>query len=393
MVEVAVVSFARTPIGRYGGIFKNISAVELGSIAISGALKKANVSGDEIDEVIMGVVWQAGLKGNPARQAAIQAGVTVDAPAMTINQQCSSGIRAIDIGADQIRLGKVKVVVAGGFESMSNVPYLDLSGRWGHKRGPKTLEDSLYYDGLDDAFIGIPMGNTAETVARNAKLTREEVDAFAYESQQKAARAIEKGRFEEEIVPVVIKSRKGEEIITTDECPRPNTTIDGLSRLQPAFDVEGISTAGNSPPLSDGGCALVLMEKKYAESKGLTILGIIRDVVSVGVAPEIMGYGPVPAIRKLLKRNEISISEIDFLEINEAFGAQALACIKDLEFPKEVVNVNGGAIALGHPPGNTGARLVGTVLTELRRQDKKLGIATLCAGGGPAIACLISRNQ
>ncbi|CRK85121.1 thiolase family protein [Neobacillus massiliamazoniensis] len=392
MVEVAVVAYARTPIGKYGGIFKDVSAVELGKAAIEGALKKANVSGNEVDEVIMGVVWQAGLKGNPARQAAIHSGITENAPAMTVNQQCSSGIRAIDIGADQIRLGKAKVVVAGGFESMSNVPYLDLSGRWGHQRGPKTLEDSLYYDGLDDAFIGIHMGNTAETVAMNARLTREEVDLFAYESQQKAFRAHEKGRFAEEIVPIVIKSKKEEKIIQTDECLRPKATLEGMRKLPPAFHINGISTAGNSPPLSDGGCALVLMAKEYAEINGNPILAIIQDVVSIGVEPEIMGYGPVPAVKKLLKRNRLSISDIDFLEINEAFGAQALACIKELDFPIERVNVNGGAIALGHPPGNTGARLVGTLITELNRSDKQLGIATLCAGGGPAIACLVKKN-
>lgn len=392
MVEVAVVSYVRTPIGKFGGVFKDVGSVELGTAAISGALQKANLNGSEVDEVIMGVVWQAGLKGNPARQAAIHAGIRPEAPSLTVNQQCSSGIRAIGIAADQIRLGHAKIVVAGGFESMSNVPYLDRSGRWGHKRGSKKLEDSLYFDGLDDAFIGIHMGNTAETVARNAGLTREEVDSFAYESQMKAARAVNEGRFEEEIVPVLLKTRKGETLITKDECPRPNTTLEDLGKLPTAFDVNGLSTAGNSPPLSDGASALVLMEKGYAESQGYPIKGIIQDVVSVGVAPEIMGYGPVPAVQKLLQRNQLSVGDIDFLEMNEAFGAQALACIRELQFPMERVNVNGGAIALGHPPGNTGARLVGTIVTELNRENKKFGIATLCAGGGPAIACLVQVN-
>ncbi|MGA3677765.1 thiolase family protein [Lysinibacillus agricola] len=394
MKDVAIVSFARTPIGRFGCAFKDLTAVDLGTIAIEEAIKRAGVSTEQIDEVAMGVVWQAGLKANPARQAAIRAGVNVEAPAITINQQCSSGIRAIDIASDQIRLGKARVIVAGGFESMSGVPFLDVSGRWGHARGRKSLEDGLYYDGLDDAFSGTNMGNTAETVGKNALLTREETDAFALESQQKAARAISSGRFNREIVPVKIVDRKGEEmIISEDECSRPNTKIEDLSRLQPVFDKVGISTAGNSPPLSDGAAALVLMEKEYAKENNFPILGFIKDTVSISVPPEIMGYGPVPAVKRLLERNKLAVEDIGLLEINEAFGAQALACIKELGFPMDIVNVNGGAIALGHPPGNTGARLVGSLLLELGIKGKRYGIATLCAGGGPAIAMLVSVEE
>ncbi|WP_312475047.1 thiolase family protein [Neobacillus sp.] len=389
MKEAVIVSYARTPIGRFGGVLKDISAVTLGTIAISGVLERSKVSPNDIDEVIMGVVWQAGQKANPARQAAIRAGISEQASAITINQQCSSGIRAIDIAADQIRLGKAKVVIAGGFESMSNVPYIDMNGRWGYRRGSKSLEDGLYYDGLDDAFFGTHMGTTAETVGRNAALTREEVDAFALESQQKASRAIQKRRFVEEIIPIKLSTKIGEIVVEKDECPRPSTTYNDLQILKPAFEINGISTAGNSPPLSDGASALVLMEKCYAIENGYQIQGSIIDTVSIGVAPEIMGYGPVPAINKLLKRNNLTIDDIDLLEINEAFGAQALACIKEIKIPIEKVNVNGGAIALGHPPGNTGARLVGTLMTELRIENKKLGIATLCAGGGPAIATLL----
>lgn len=392
MKEAVIVSYARTPIGRFGGVLKELSAVDLGTLAISGVLEKSKVSPNDIDEVIMGVVWQAGQKANPARQAAIRADINVAASAITINQQCSSGIRAIDMAADQIRLGKAKVVIAGGFESMSNVPYIDINGRWGYKRGSKSLEDGLYYDGLDDAFIGTHMGTTAETLGRNASLTREEVDSFALESQQKASRAIQKGRFVEEIIPIKIKTKFGEIVVEKDECPRPRTTYEGLQKLTPAFEVNGISTAGNSPPLSDGASALVLMEKGYAIEKGYPIQGTIIDSVSIGIAPEIMGYGPVAAIKKLLKRNNLTIDDIDFIEINEAFGAQALACIKEINVSMEKVNVNGGAIALGHPPGNTGARLVGTLMTELRLKNKELGIATLCAGGGPAIATLLRKE-
>jgi acetyl-CoA C-acetyltransferase len=391
--EVAIVSYARTPIGKFGGVFKRLSAVELGSVAIKAALERANVHGNEIDQVIMGVVWQAGLRANPARQAAMKAAITVEAPAVTINQQCSSGIRALEIAADQIRLGKANVIVSGGFESMSGVPYLDLSGRWGHKRGTVVLDDGLYYDGLNDAFTGENMGITAETVGRNAKLTREEVDLFALSSQQKAALAMERGRFKQEIAPVIIRTNKEDLVVDTDECPRKETTLKTLAQLPPVFISDGISTAGNSPPLSDGGAALVLMDKDYAKQTGSSILGYFVDAVSVGVAPEVMGYGPVPAVTKLLNRHGLTVEDIAFLEINEAFGAQALACIRELGFPLEKVNVNGGAIALGHPPGCTGARLVGTLLYQLQRTNQRYGIATLCAGGGPAIAALVRGGE
>ena len=365
-----------------------MSAVELGITAIRAALEASGVKGDEVDEVVMGVGWQAGQKPNPARQAAIGAGIRIEAPAMSINQQCSSGIRAVDIGADQILLGKAKIVVAGGFESMSNVPYIDRTGRWGHRRGPVKLEDSLYYDGLDDAFTGLNMGNTAETVGKQANLSRKEVDIFAVESQEKAARARREARFASEIVPYTVKSKKAELVMDQDENPR-HTTLDTLTELKPAFQADGICTAGNSPPLSDGAAAIVLMDAEYAQEKGHTILGFYVGAVSVGVDPEVMGIGPVPAVRELLRKYSLSLEDIDFLEINEAFGAQALACIKELAFPLDKVNVNGGAIALGHPPGMTGTRLIGTLVHELNLTKKKFGIATLCAGGGPAIAALI----
>lgn len=390
MREVIVSSYARTPIGKFGGVFKHVSATELGTIAVKEALQRANIDKEKIDEVIMGVVWQAGLKANPARQVAVEAGVNIEAPAVTLNQQCSSGIRALDMAADQIRLGKADVVLAGGFESMSNVPFIDLARRWGAVRGAGSIEDSLYYDGLDDAFSGENMGNTAETVGNQSSLTRDEIDMFALRSQQKARKAISSSRFETEIVPVTVKTKKGETVITEDECPRPNSSLEVLNKLPSVFTKNGLSTAGNSPPLSDGGAALILMDKQYAQKNDHPILGKIVDAVSVSVPPEIMGYGPVPAVKKLLQRNNLNLEDIDLFEINEAFGAQVLACIKELNIPTNKVNVNGGAIALGHPPGNTGARLVGTLLTELKLQNKKYGIATLCAGGGPAIAMLVS---
>ncbi|MED4582621.1 thiolase family protein [Brevibacillus choshinensis] len=388
MNKIAVVGYKRTAIGKFGGVFKNVSGVELGITSIRAALEESEVKGDEVDEVVMGVCWQAGQKANPARQAAIGAGIRIEAPAVSINQQCSSGIRAVDIGADQIILGKAKVVVAGGFESMSSVPYIDCTGRWGHRRGPVMMDDSLYYDGLDDAFSGLNMGNTAETVGKQAHLSRKAVDIFAVESQEKAARAIGKSRFAIEIVPYTMKAKKAELIIEQDENPR-STTLDSLSELKPAFQAEGICTAGNSPPLSDGAAAIVLMDAEFAKEKGHKILGYYVGAVSVGVDPEMMGIGPVPAVRELLRKYSLSLEDIDYLEVNEAFGAQALACIKELAFPLEKVNVNGGAIALGHPPGMTGTRLIGTLVHELRLTKKKFGIATLCAGGGPAIAALI----
>lgn len=389
MKRIAIVGYKRTAIGKFNGVFKNVTAVELGISAIRAALNESGVSGDEVDEVVMGVGWQAGQKANPARQAAIHAGIRVEAPAMSINQQCSSGIRSIDIGADQIRLGKAKIVVAGGFESMSNVPYLDLGARWGRARGPGTIEDALYYDGLDDAFTGINMGNTAETIGKQANLTREEVDAFAVNSQKKAAKAQGENRFESEIIPYTVSDKKVEVVIEADENPR-NSTMEALQKLKPAFQPDGISTAGNSPPLSDGAAAIILMDEEHAIQSGKEILGYYIGAVSVGVEPEVMGIGPVPAIKKLLEKYELTIEDIDMLEINEAFGAQALSCIKELNFPLEKVNINGGAIALGHPPGMTGTRLVGTITHEMKKnKNVKYGIATLCAGGGPAIAALI----
>lgn len=389
MKKVAIVGYKRTPIGKFNGAFKHVSAIELGTAAISASLNESGVSGDEVDEVIMAVCWQAGLKANPARQVAIYAGIRPEAPAITINQQCSSGIRAVDIGADQIRLGKAQVVVAGGFESMSNVPYLDLTSRWGRKRGTSQMEDGLYYDGLDDAFTGLNMGNTAETVGQQAGLTREEIDLFAVQSQEKAFKAREKNRFNSEMIPITVTSRKQEIVIDTDENPRLST-MESLRKLKPAFQPDGLSTAGNSPPLSDGAASIILMDEEYAMKTGRKIYGYYVGAVSVGVEPKVMGIGPVPAIRKLLANYHLTIADIDMLEINEAFGAQALACIKALSFPLEKVNINGGAIALGHPPGMTGTRLIGTIAQEMQNnQNIKYGIATLCAGGGPAIAALI----
>lgn len=391
MTGVVIAAGARTAFGTFGGRLSRVPLVEFAAEAIAGALRRAGVSGEEVDEVVMGQVYQAGFRANPARQAALRAGVAIRAPASVINQQCSSGSRAVQIGADQIQLGRAEIVVAGGMEAMSQVPFLLLGHRWGHRLGADTLQDGLLWDALQDPFVDRHMGVTAEIVARERRISREEADAFALRSQERAARAMREGRFRDEIVPVKVPGeKKGEDVLfEEDEHPKPWTTAEGLAKLRPAFEEGGICTAGNSSGINDGAVALVLMGEETARRRGVQPLARLVASVSVAVEPRVMGIGPVPAIRKLLQVTRLGIGDVDLFEINEAFAAQVLACIRELGLPEERVNVNGGAIALGHPVGATGARLILTLAYELRRRGLRRGIASQCAGGGPAMATLI----
>lgn len=384
-----IVSGARTPIGAFGGSLRPLTAAELGAIAIKAALERARVAPEEVDEVVMGMVYQAGARANPARQAALGAGIRVEAGASTINQQCSSGSRAVDIAADQIRLGKADIVVAGGMESMSRVPHLLLRARWGERLGGETLEDGLLYDALIDPFYNGHMALSAETLAVRYGISRADADAFALESQQRAAAAHQAGLFEEEIVAVQVADGKSVQVVAQDEHPKPWTTFEKLSKLPPVFKEGGICTAGNSSGLNDGATALVIMAEEVAHARGLEPLAKLAYAVTVAVPPEVMGFGPVPAVRKLLAVNGLSLGDIDLFEINEAFAVQVLACARELDLDGDKLNVNGGAIALGHPVGATGARLILTLALELRRRGLRRGIATQCAGGGPAMATLV----
>lgn len=389
--EVVIAAGARTPIGSFGGSLANVPLVEFTAVAMRAALERAGVSGSEVDEVVMGQVFQAGFRANPARQAALRAGINVAAPASVINQQCSSGSRAVQIGADQIRLGRAQIVVAGGMEAMSQVPFVALGHRSGKKLGHDTLYDGLLWDGLIDPTVDAHMGVTAETVAGQYGIGRAAGDEVALTSQQRAAAAQQAGRFTDEIVAVPVPGRRrGETVMfSADEHLRPDTDLDALARLSPVFTADGVCTAGNSSGINDGAVALVLMDADTARQRQAPVLAHLRAAVSVSVAPEVMGIGPVPAIHALLEQTGLSADDIDLYEINEAFAVQAQACVQELGLPADRVNVNGGAIALGHPVGATGARLILTLAHELRRRGLKRGIASQCAGGGPAMATLI----
>jgi len=391
MRDVFIVSAVRTPIGRFGGSLQPFSSSELAGLVVKEAVSRAKVEGSMIDEVIFGNVFQAGGKGNPARQAALLGGLPVEVPAMTINKQCASGLRSIALAYQQIGAGEAEVIVAGGTESMSNVPHLVLDARWGKKLGPLTTVDGMLYDGLHCAIEGYHMGITAENLAEKYNISREEQDLFALQSQQKALQAIREGRFEREIVPVSIKSRKGTEEFSIDEHPQ-DTSLEKLQKLSPVFKKEnGTVTAGNASGLNDGAAAVVLVSADKLEEWGLTPLAQIRSVAQAAVPPSIMGIGPVPATRKALAKAGLSIADMDLIELNEAFAAQALSVMKELELDEAKTNVNGGAIALGHPVGCSGARIVVTLVHELIRQQKALGLATLCIGGGQGSSMVIER--
>ncbi|MGW8424037.1 acetyl-CoA C-acetyltransferase [Peribacillus simplex] len=391
MREVVIVGAARTPVGAFGGSLANVSAVDLGVVAAKEAIKRANISADMIDEVLVGNILSAGLGQNVARQVAIHAGIPETTPAMAINKLCGSGLRTVIMGAQFIALGDADVILAGGIESMSNAPYLLPNYRFGQKMGNAEAVDSMTYDALTDVFNQYHMGVTAENIAEQWEISREKQDEFALDSQLKAEKAQLEGRFADEIVPVEYKRRGKTILVDQDEHPRHGLTIDQLAKLRPAFKENGTVTAGNASGINDGGAMLVLMSKEKADELGLEALATIKSYANAALNPKIMGYGPVPATRKALAKAGLTIDDIDLLEVNEAFAAQSLAVLKDLELKPEKVNVNGGAIALGHPVGASGARILVTLLYEMKRRDAKTGLATLCIGGGQGTALIVER--
>ncbi|MGE7647775.1 acetyl-CoA C-acetyltransferase [Peribacillus frigoritolerans] len=391
MREVVIVGAARTPVGAFGGSLANVSAVDLGVVAAKEAIKRANISADMIDEVLVGNILSAGLGQNVARQVAIHAGIPETTPAMAINKLCGSGLRTVIMGAQFIALGDADVILAGGIESMSNAPYLLPNYRFGQKMGNAEAVDSMTYDALTDVFNQYHMGVTAENIAEKWEISREKQDEFALDSQLKAEKAQLEGRFAEEIVPVEYKRRGKTILVDQDEHPRHGLTIDQLAKLRPAFKENGTVTAGNASGINDGGAMLVLMSKEKADELGLEALATIKSYANAALDPKIMGYGPVPATRKALAKVGLTIDDIELMEVNEAFAAQSLAVLKDLELKPEKVNVNGGAIAMGHPVGASGARILVTLLYEMKRRDAKTGLATLCIGGGQGTALIVER--
>ncbi|HES5251266.1 TPA: acetyl-CoA C-acetyltransferase [Streptococcus pyogenes] len=391
--EVVITSAYRTPIGNFGGVFKSLSAVDLGVTVVTKILADTGLKSGAIDEVIFGNVLHAGLGQNVARQVALNAGLSYDTPAFTIDMVCGSGLKAVELGAQKIQTGNADIVLVGGTENMSQAPYVLQGQRWGSRMGDSKVVDTMLKDGLSDAFAGYHMGITAENIVQQYGLTREEQDAFAADSQRKAQLAIEKGRFKEEIAPVTIPQRKGEPLlIDQDEYPKFGTTVDKLAKLRPAFiKDEGTVTAGNASGINDGAAAILLMSKEKAEELGLPILAKITSYASAGVDPSIMGCGPIPATKKALAKAQLTIDDIDLIEANEAFAAQALAVSRDLDFDNEKVNVNGGAIALGHPIGASGARILVTLLAEMAKRDVRHGLATLCIGGGQGQSIIVTR--
>ncbi|ENK1244657.1 acetyl-CoA C-acetyltransferase [Clostridium sporogenes] len=391
MRNVVIASAVRTPIGKFGGTLKSVSAIELGSIVIKEALKRANVKPEEVDEVIMGNVLQAGLGQNSTRQSAVAAGIPVEVPSFTINKVCGSGLRSVSLAAQLIKLGDDDIVVAGGTENMSAAPYILEKARWGQRMGDGKIVDEMIRDGLWESFNDYHMGVTAENIAEQWGITREDQDEFSAKSQQKAEKAVKDGRFKEEIVPVVIKNKKGEVVFDTDEFPRFGTTKESLSKLKAAFKKDGTVTAGNASGINDGAAALVIMSEEKAKELGIKPLAKIVSYGSSGVDPKIMGYGPFYATKKTLEKANLKIEDMDLIEANEAFAAQSLAVAKDLDFDMDKVNVNGGAIALGHPIGCSGARILTTLLYEMEKRDSKHGLATLCIGGGMGTAIIVER--
>ncbi len=391
MPDIVIASAARTAVGAFNGGLASLPAHKIGKVAIAEAMRRAAVEPGEVNEVIMGQILSAGEGQNPARQAAVGAGIPFEATAYGVNQLCGSGLRTVALGYQAILAGDSEIVVAGGQESMSQAPHC-MHLRNGVKMGDAAMVDTMIRDGLWDAFNGYHMGNTAENVAQRWQITREQQDQFATGSQQKAETAQKAGRFKDEIVPVVIKGRRGDTIVDTDEHPKHGTTFEVLSSLRPAFDKNGTVTAGNASGINDGGAAVVLMTAAAAEKRGLTPLARIVSWATAGVDPAIMGSGPIPASRMALKKAGWSVDDLDLIEANEAFAAQACAVGKDLGFDPDKLNVNGGAIALGHPIGASGARVLVTLLYEMQRRDAKKGLATLCIGGGMGIAMCVARD-
>jgi acetyl-CoA C-acetyltransferase len=386
-----IVAAVRTPIGRFGGVFKDLPAWRLGANAIAGALSRVGLEPAAVEDVIMGNVLQAGQGMNPARRASMTAGLPDSVPAVTVNMVCGSGLRAVVMAAQAIALGEAQIVVAGGMESMSQAPYLLTGARFGYRLGHGMLVDSLLAEGLTDAFHDCHMGITAENIAREYGIGREEQDRYAVESQRRAALAWETGAFADEIIPVEVPGRQGSELVTRDEHPRPETTLEGLLRLRPAFDPAGTVTAGNASGINDGAAALVVMAEERARALGLEPLARIRSWAWAGVPPRVMGLGPIPALRQALARAELRIEDLDLYEVNEAFAVQVLAVQRELGLDPQRLNIYGGAIALGHPIGASGARILVTLVHALRRTGGRYGAAALCIGGGMGIAVIVER--
>ncbi|MGL5384720.1 MAG: acetyl-CoA C-acetyltransferase [Enterobacterales bacterium] len=392
MESIVIVSAVRTAIGSFNGALAPVGATDLGSLVLREAMTRAGIGGEQVDEVILGNVLQAGLGQNPARQALLKSGIPDTVSAYTVNKVCGSGLKSVALAAQAILAGDAQTIIAGGMENMSQAPYLmDSKARWGYRLGDGQLFDVILKDGLMCAMHDYHMGITAENVAKEYGITREAQDALALASQQKAVAAISSGAFAKEIVPVTVKHRKGDIVVDTDEFPKAATTAEGLAKLRPAFSKDGSVTAGNASGINDGAAALVVMAENHARQLGLTPLARIRGYASGGVAPALMGMGPVPATLNALKKTGLALTDIDLIEANEAFAAQFLAVGKTLGFAEEKVNVNGGAIALGHPIGASGARILVTLLHALQARDKTLGLATLCIGGGQGTAMIIER--
>ena len=392
--DIVIISATRTAIGKFGGQFSSISAVELGTATAKSAIQKGNIDPTLIDTVIFGQVLQAGLGQNPARQVALNSGLSHTSTALTVNEVCGSGLKSILLAAQAIRLGDAKIVLAGGMENMSLAPHL-LPNRFATKNGNCTMIDALFHDGLTDAFSNEAMGITAENLVEKYGFTRQQLDEFAAQSQQKAYQAQQNGAFDKEITPIEITNKKTKQMLTIDkdESIRPKTTVESLSSLRPAFKKDGIVTAGNSSGINDGAAALILTTREVANTLNLPILATLTGYAEAGVDPSIMGIGPVPAIEKLIQRTHIPLDRVDLFELNEAFAAQSLAVIKDLKINPEKVNVHGGAIALGHPIGASGARIVVTLIHALQQRQLQTGIASLCVGGGMGVALSLKIEQ
>lgn len=392
MRNVVIVSAVRTAIGSFGGAFKDVTAVELGTAVVKEAISRANIQASQVDELIFGNVLQAGLGQNVARQVSIHAGLPIEVSSFTVNKVCGSGLKTVALAVQAISNGDAEIIVAGGTENMSQAAYIIPSARWGQRMGNATLIDTMVFDGLTDVFNNYHMGVTAENIVEKYGFSREQLDQFAFTSQNRAAKAIADGKFKDEIVPIVIPQKKGDALVVdTDEYPKPNTTLEGLAKLRPAFKKDGVVTAANSSGINDGAAAFVIMSEEKAIELGLKPLVVVKSYASAGVSPEIMGCGPIPSTKKALAKAGLTVADLDLVEANEAFSAQALSVVTDLGLNTDIVNVNGGAIALGHPIGASGARILVTLIHEMIKRDAKTGLATLCIGGGQGISMIVER--
>lgn len=392
MRNVVIVSAVRTAIGSFGGVFKDVTAVELGTAVVKEAISRANIQASQVDELIFGNVLQAGLGQNVARQVSIYAGLPIEVSSFTVNKVCGSGLKTVALAVQAISNGDAEIIVAGGTENMSQAAYVIPSARWGQRMGNATLIDTMVFDGLTDVFNNYHMGVTAENIVEKYGFSREQLDQFAVTSQNRAVKAIADGKFKDEIVPIVIPQKKGDALVVdTDEYPKPNTTLEGLAKLRPAFKKDGVVTAANSSGINDGAAAFVIMSEEKAIELGLKPLVMVKSYASAGVSPEIMGCGPIPSTKKALAKAGLTVADLDLVEANEAFAAQALSVVTDLGLNTDIVNVNGGAIALGHPIGASGARILVTLIHEMIKRDAKTGLATLCIGGGQGISMIVER--